>query len=162
MTPTSQATRSPGRRRGVPSRPRPVLRIWHAACLLVGSTACIYPFPLRTREANAAPELKNMWPAANTGEPVEIVGHDQTFFVVAKDPELDDVHFDWSLTRDGPVNDRATESLGDDNSEVSQITFSPDPDLDGQSLRCAYWDEGNGATQPVLEWILSVPSGEEP
>lgn len=160
MTRASQAAPGRSASAGKPPRRRPILRLWHAACFLVGSTACIYPFPLRTREANAAPELKNMWPAANTGEPVEIVGHDQTFFVVAKDPELDDVHFDWSLTRDGPVNDRAVESLGDDNSEVSQITLSPDPDLDGQSLRCAYWDDGNGATQPVLEWILSVPSGE--
>lgn len=143
-------------------RARRNIRLWHVVCVSVGLCGCIYPFPPDLIPANNPPELKTMNPPANTGEPVEIVGRDQVFYLVVLDEERDDVHFDWALSADGPLLNQAVDSLGSDGSEVSQLTLGPDPELDGQTLRCSYWDAGNGDVQPPLEWTLSVPSAEEP
>lgn len=160
MTPMSRArSRADIPRRG--TRPqRPIVRLWHAACIGLLACGCLYPFPNEYLPENASPEVKDWGPAPNGDGVVEMITYAQTFHVIVLDAEGDDVEFDWSLSRSGPLLNADTESRGEGSTEVSTLQLSPLSEYDTQTLRCSYWDpEGNGQTQ-VLEWLLSVPAPE--
>jgi hypothetical protein len=130
-------------------RPR-ILAAWHALCFPVLASGCFYIGPIPTVEYNLPPEIKRAEPASDTEEPLLIGPSGQSVFVIAEDPEGDEVRFTWTLTGEGilgygyPVYD----------GEGSEIVLEHDPELDGKTLGCLLDDGENDLVS--LSWLLEV------
>lgn len=136
------------------------MRLWHAACIGVVACGCLYPFPPDLLPENSPPEVKDWGPQPNSAGVVEMITYAQTFHVTVADPEIDDVEFDWSLSRSGPLLYADDEFPGEGDTEVSTLRLEPLSDYDGQTLRCSYWDPAGSGQTAVIEWRLSVPAPE--
>ncbi len=142
-----------GMRRAPPAKSVGFMRLlaaWHAPCFAVLASGCFYIGPIPTVEYNLPPEIKRAEPAADTEEALLIGPSGQSVFVIAEDPEGDEVRFTWTLTGEGilgygyPVYD----------GEGSEIQLEHDPDLDGKTLGCLLDDGENDLV--ALSWRLEV------
>ena len=112
---------------------------WHVPCLPLLLSGCLYIGPIPGVMYNDPPEILRTEPVANTDEALLIGPSGHSVFVLATDPDEDEVRFTWTLTGEGilahgyPVND----------GEGSQIDLEHDEELDGKTLGCS-WTTGRG------------------
>lgn len=125
----------------------PIARAWHTACfLLLANPGCFYPGPIPDLETNVAPEL--IASAVASGQPIQVGERGVRVFVIAQDPDGDDVRFVWSLSEEGVIGTAVPIEDG------SQVELAWDETLDEQELTCFVYDgKGNVLT---LSWPLEV------
>jgi hypothetical protein len=137
------------------SRAHGAIRAWHGACFLLPLSGCFYFGPIPdVAEGNVQPVIKSR---AFEGDETITVGRDgQEVFVIAQDPEDDDVAFVWSYEDHGLIGSAETirTEVGDVLLQGSSILVVWDPELDGDVLRCEVFDEYNDTIK--MSWPLEM------
>jgi hypothetical protein len=93
---------------------------------------------------NAAPTIEST--NIPSGHSVTMDGDGTLFFVVAEDPEGEDLTFTWAVSDIGEVQGEAIPG-------GSQVELEPDPAFDGQVLTCVVSD---GEKSTRVSWTLVV------
>lgn len=129
---------------------------WHALCIPFTTMGCFAFWPTPYLEENEAPSFFK-W-SRDDGALVSVDGVNDTFFVIALDPDLGDeetLQFIWQA---GPYlvdpREESADADGDTILFYSLIDIPYDPDLDGEVLSCTVIDEGGADDR--MSWPLEV------
>ncbi len=118
--------------------------------LLTTLSGCLDFRPVPWQEPNASPEMRTVYPDADTTVSITAQGAQAVGVIVEDD---DTVTFIWSLSRDGYVG-TATPIPASEHAQGSQIKLAYDPGLDGQTLTCVVSD---GLSEDLtFRWQLEV------
>ena len=127
------ATRSQKRNSATLRRKGPVFRAWHMVCTFLPLTACPYLGPIGFLEENMPPEIVHATP----GDTITVASSAHKVFVVADDPDGDEIVFLWSLSESGLIGDAVPSGPP---FQGSQIELTHDETLDGQVVTCTFSD----------------------
>jgi hypothetical protein len=116
------------------------------------ASGCLYTGPIPTLEDNVPPEIIET--SDIPGGAIEIRTDRRAVFVVADDPDGDEIGFVWALSDDGVIGDALP--LNFPSGDGSQIYLDRvDVELDGQRLRC-FIDDGESELV-TLTWDVVIP-----
>lgn len=124
--------------------------LWHALCF-VPLSACLITDPLPTILENQAPMINpTSYPP---DEPIVWKDTSVNVWVMAVDPDGDEINFFFSLSEDGSLGTAVQVST---NPEGWQVTLPYDLDLDGQVLTCTVFDDQVVPAWSEVSWPLEV------
>ena len=102
-------------------------------CTFLPLTACPYLGPIGFLEENMPPEIVHATP----GDTITVASSAHKVFVVADDPDGDEIVFLWSLSESGLIGDAVPSGPP---FQGSQIELTHDETLDGQVVTCTFSD----------------------
>ncbi|MBN2798792.1 MAG: hypothetical protein JXX28_06540 [Deltaproteobacteria bacterium] len=122
--------------------------------LLIGASlplaGCLYMGPPWSRPVNDPPTV--LLPVS-TDNTIQMISDPTTLTVLARDPEGDEVHFEWNLPAEFEV-EHIDLPMADDVYS-SHIAIARDDRLDGFVLKCVVTDL-NSSSAEQIRWELQV------
>ena len=129
-----------------------LLRQWHVACI-AALTGCLYVTPVQEREVNRPPAVTQ---PANIAGPVPLTLFSQErirVWVLANDPDGDNLAFAWSVPR--AVEDLSEDTADQPNGDWLSAIWIPTEYLrEGESVEVTISDEAQPRNVVSVQWLV--------